>query len=157
MTFTPPPAQKDQPEGKLEEYIQYLEQSSAANPASADLLTCLGIAHTVRGNVYQAFKSLQRAVAIDANHFFARLRYAELLFRLRSFQNAERECRKALMLARTKVEWRMAHEQLKQIRSSIEGAGAAVSLAIPQAAMPDSPFFICLALLALYLTLLSKV
>jgi hypothetical protein len=101
---------------KLAEYIQALDAECRRLPESADLCTCLGMAHAMNFDVYRSLDSFERAVAIDASHFFAQLKYAELLYRIRTLHRAEQETLKALELANNGWELSLARTQLKEIR-----------------------------------------
>ena len=46
-------------------YIQELEQACVANPQSADLRTCLGVAHAVNYDVYKSMDALEEARCDD--------------------------------------------------------------------------------------------
>src|SRR5438309_2833866 len=81
---------------KLAEYIQTLERACQEDPQSADLRTCLGMAQAMNLDVYKSIASLEVAMDLDSNHFFARFKYAELLYRLRALPRAEEETTKAM-------------------------------------------------------------
>jgi hypothetical protein len=98
------------------EYIQTLEAACLANPRSADLRTCLGIAYAVNYDVYKSLDALERAVSLEPAHFWARLKYGELQFRLRALQLAEQETARALDLAQNGWELALARTQLQAIR-----------------------------------------
>src|ERR1700690_2187269 len=66
----------------LASYIETLEAACVANPRSADLRTCLGMAHAVNFDVYKSMDVLEEARAIDPENFWAQLKYAELQYRL---------------------------------------------------------------------------
>ena len=70
-----------------------------SNPQSADLRTCLGMAHAVNYDVYKSMDALEDARAVDPDNFWAQLKYAELHYRLRALDTAEEETRRALELA----------------------------------------------------------
>jgi tetratricopeptide (TPR) repeat protein len=97
-------------------YIEQLEAACAANPASADLRTCLGMAHAVNYDVYKSMDALEEARAIDPDNFWAQLKYAELLYRLRALNRAEEETRRAAELAGTPMQLAIARKQMKEIR-----------------------------------------
>ena len=98
-------------------YIQELEQACVANPRSADLRTCLGVAHAVNYDVYQSMDALEEARRIDPDHFWAQLKYAELHYRLRVLTRAEEETRRAADLATTPLQLAIARQQMKEIRA----------------------------------------
>ncbi len=71
---------------------------------------------------YEAYKSmdtLEAAVRLDKHHFFAQLKYSELLYRLRALPRAEQETLKALNLAGNGWELSLARKQLQEIRRLI--------------------------------------
>ena len=80
-------------------YIQKLEQACLAQPQSADLRTCLGMAYAVNYEVYKSMDALEAATALDPTHFWAQLKFAELQYRLRALNFAEKEALKAVDLA----------------------------------------------------------
>lgn len=101
---------------KLAEFIETLELQCAENPRSADLRTCLGMAHAMNYDVYKSQDALEAALAIEPANFFAQLKYAELFYRLRALVRAERETLKALDLAVNPFELALARRQLQQTR-----------------------------------------
>jgi tetratricopeptide (TPR) repeat protein len=105
---------------KLDEYIKLLESACMQEPQSADLRTCLGMAHAMNLDVYKSMASLEHAIELDSNHFFARFRYAELFFRLRALPRAELEARRAVRLATNAWQFAMARRQLGEIQKLIE-------------------------------------
>src|SRR6185295_15253760 len=86
------------------------------NSASADLRTCLGMAHAMNFDVYQSMDALQAAVSLDAENFWAQMKLAELHYRLRALRRAESETLRALDLATDGVEFGVARRQLQEIR-----------------------------------------
>ena len=74
---------------ELKEYIEFLEKACEEHPLSADLRTCLGVAHAMNYDVYKSMDALEGAVGLDETHFFAQLKYSELLYRLRGLERAE--------------------------------------------------------------------
>lgn len=102
---------------QLSGYIQRLEQACLDNPRSADLQTCLGMAHAVNYDVYQSMDALEAATALDPTHFWAQLKYAELHYRLRALPRAEEEALKAVELAGSRWELAIARRQLQEIRT----------------------------------------
>ena len=103
----------------LHEYISSLERACQEHPHSADLRTCLGMAHAVNYDVYKSMETLEQAISLDEDHFFARMKYAELFYRLRALPRAEEETLKALNLAHNSWEFSMARKQLLEIRRLI--------------------------------------
>ena len=116
----PPPVPWRDPFGvapqDLTAYIQQLESACLANPDSADLRTCLGIAHAVNYDVYKSMDALEDARAVDPENFWAQLKYAELHYRLRALNRAETETRRAADLAANPFQLALARKQMKDIR-----------------------------------------
>jgi hypothetical protein len=101
---------------KLAEHIAALEAACAENPRSADLRTCLGMAHAMNYDVYKSMDALELAVQCEPGHFWAQLKYAELYYRLRALVKAEPEAVKALELATNHGEMAVARKLLQEIR-----------------------------------------
>jgi hypothetical protein len=99
----------------LAEYIQMLEAQGESSD-SADLRTCLGMAYAMNFDVYRSLDSFEAAMQIDPSHFFAQLKYSELLYRIRTLHRAEEETLRALELANNGWELSLARLQLKEIR-----------------------------------------
>jgi hypothetical protein len=97
-------------------YIQQLEEACLAHPQSADLRTCLGMAHAVNHDVYKSMDALEDARAVDPENFWAQLKYAELHYRLRALNKAEEETRRAAELAANPLQLMLARKQMKDIR-----------------------------------------
>lgn len=104
---------------ELAAHIGSLERACLENPASADLRTCLGMAYAMNYDVYKSMDALETAVHLDATHFFAQMKYAELLYRLRALPKAEEETLKAVNLAQNGWELSLAKKQLQEIRRLI--------------------------------------
>ena len=100
----------------LAEYIHKLERACDQNPRSADLRTCLGMAHAMNYDVYKSEDALELATQLEPDHFFAHLKYAELHYRLRALIRAEQETLKALELATNAWELNLGRGQLQEIR-----------------------------------------
>ena len=97
-------------------YIQQLQDACAAHPQSADLRTCLGMAHAVNYDVYKSMDALEEARAVDPEHFWAQFKYAELHYHLRALHRAEEETRRAADLATNRLQLAIARKQMKDIR-----------------------------------------
>src|SRR2546425_10228669 len=69
---------------ELKQYISALERACQEKPQSADLRTCLGMAYAMNYEAYNSMDALECAVHLDETHFFAQLKYSELLYRLRA-------------------------------------------------------------------------
>jgi len=91
---------------------------SAADPQSADVLTCLGVAHAVNFDIPKAIGALRSALAVRPHHFWARLKYGELLSRLQATEAATHEIRKALDVAESPSQFALAHRQLHAVRAA---------------------------------------
>jgi hypothetical protein len=100
----------------LASYIRTLEAACEQHPRSAGLRTCLGMAYAMNYEVYKSLDSLELAVQVEPEHFFAQLKYAELLYRLRALIRAEQETLKAAGLASNAWELSLARQQLQEIR-----------------------------------------
>ena len=100
----------------LTAYIAQLEQACLDYPQSADVRTCLGIAHAVNYDAYKSMDALEDARAVDPESFWAQLKYAELHYRLRALNRAEEETRRAAELAQTPLQLAIARKQMKDIR-----------------------------------------
>lgn len=106
------------PPEELARFIAALQEACAQNPENADMRTCLGIAHAMNYEVYESMDALEEARGIAPENFFAQLKYAELLSRLRVVDRAEKETLRALELARDGWELSVARRQLAEIRKS---------------------------------------
>jgi tetratricopeptide (TPR) repeat protein len=98
-------------------HVRRLEALCEANPHSADLRTCLGIAHAVNYDVYKSMDALEAAIDLDPFNFAAQVKYGELLYRLRALNRAEEETLKAVDLARNAIQLAIARKQLTEIRT----------------------------------------
>src|SRR5271169_2111388 len=101
---------------RLRDYIRTLEQACADNPGSADVRTCLGMAYAMNYDVYRSMDALEAACEINPNSFWARLKYAELHYRLRALPKSEEEMLRALDLATNSFEVALSRKQLLEIR-----------------------------------------
>ena len=128
VSFSPsslPPVPWRDPHGvspaELSGYIQKLEQACLEYPQSANLRTCLGMAHAVNHDVYKSMDALEEARALEPDNFWAQLKYAELHYRLRALNKAEAETRKAADLAQNPMQLAIARQQMKEIRQLLHG------------------------------------
>lgn len=101
----------------LAAYIGDLELRCRENPDSPALWTCLGMAHAVNYDVVKSMDALETATVVAPSNFWARLKYAELHYRLRTLDNAEEETLKAVELAENAYQLSVARKQLKDIRA----------------------------------------
>src|SRR4051794_40977556 len=97
---------------QLAAYIGELERACEAHPHSADLRTCLGMAHAMNFDVYKSMDALEYAVQLEPGHFFAQFKLAELNYRLRALHVAEAETLKAMDLATNAWELSLARKML---------------------------------------------
>lgn len=97
-------------------YIQKLEQACLDNPQSADLRTCLGMAHAINLDVYKSIDALEDARRLEPANFWAQLKYAEIHYRIRALAKAEQEMLAALDLASSPFEAAQARKHLSEIR-----------------------------------------
>ena len=75
------------------------------------------MAYAVNFQVDESMDALEAAVAIDPDNFWARLKYAELHYRLRVLNRAEEETLKALNLATDRWQLSLARKQLQEVRT----------------------------------------
>ncbi len=101
----------------LTAYIGSLERSCRENPGSPELWTCLGMAYAVNHDVVKSMDALETAMDVEPTHFWARLKYGELHYRLRTLDSAEDETLKAVALAGNALQLSMARKQLREIRA----------------------------------------
>jgi tetratricopeptide (TPR) repeat protein len=104
------------PPEKLAEFIESLIQACLQNPENADLRTCLGIAYAMNYDPQHSMDALEEARRIEPENYFAQLKYAELLYRMRVIDRAETETLRALDLAGNNWEIAVARRQLSEIR-----------------------------------------
>ena len=107
------------PKEMLAAYIVQLEAAVQAEPKSADLWTCLGMAYAMALRVHPSMNALETARDLAPAHFWAQFKYAELNYRLRALPLAEQETLRALDLASGKMEYAVARRQLQEIRRLI--------------------------------------
>ena len=141
------------PPGELKKAIASLEQACLENPGSADLRTCLGIAHAMNYDAYRSMDALEEARTLEPHNFLAQFKYAELNFRLRALDVAAEETRRALDLAANNWELAMARHQLSEIRRMLrEGTQKPTwtkSLTVPVIALAAMMAVICFLFTAL--------
>lgn len=107
---------------ELVSYIRTLEAACAEQPASADLLTCLGVAHAALERTRIAHLQFERAIQADPGHFYARYHFAKLLLQLRQIDVAKEQCSLAVNRARTRAESAMARRLLHEIETATQAA-----------------------------------
>jgi hypothetical protein len=104
------------PKEQLAVYLEQLESACRENPRSASLRTCLGMARAMNLEVYKSMDALEEARRLEPAHFWAQMKYSELLYRLRALPRAEQETAAALDLATNSWELFTARQQLQEIR-----------------------------------------
>jgi hypothetical protein len=104
---------------ELTTIIRSLEAACAADPQSADLRTCLGMAHAMNHDAYASMDAFEEARRISPEHFWAQYKFSELLYRLRALPRSEEETLHALRLATNGTEMALARRQLQEIRRLI--------------------------------------
>jgi cytochrome c-type biogenesis protein CcmH/NrfG len=97
--------------------IETLKEACLANPGSADLRTCLGVAHAMNHDVDRSMDALEEAVALAPESFWPQVKYAELHYRLRALNKSEAYTLKALDLAVNAWQVSIARKQLQEIRA----------------------------------------
>ena len=118
--LSPPASWRDPqtvPPEDLVAYIKKLEQACLAEPRSAILRTCLGMAYAVNYDVDKSMDALEAAVGLEPDNFWAQLKHSELLYRLRVLNRAEEGTLKALNLANDPWQLSVARNQLQRIRT----------------------------------------
>jgi hypothetical protein len=105
------------PSEELAANIEALKHACLAEPRSADLRTCLGVAYAMNCEVDKSMDALEAAVALDPDGFWPQLKYAELHYRLRVLNPAEAGTLKALNLASNSWQVSIARKQLQEIRA----------------------------------------
>jgi hypothetical protein len=133
--------------------ILQLEQACRAEPRSASLRTCLGMAYAMNYEVNKSMDALEAAVGIAPDHFWAQLKYAELHYRLRSLNRAEEETRKALDLATDPWQLSVARKQLQEIRTLKQGCARNVEWTKP---LTIPVVMLSLMILAIFVTMMWK-
>jgi tetratricopeptide (TPR) repeat protein len=101
---------------KLAEAIASLNDACALNPENAELRICLGMVHAMNYDPYQSMDALEQARVLAPQNFLAQFKYAELFFRLRALDRAQKETSTALELAGNAWELSQARNQLSEIR-----------------------------------------
>ena len=105
------------PPEQLAASIEALKLACLADPRSADLRTCLGVAYAMNCDVDHSMESLEEAVALAPGSFWPQVKYAELHYRLRMLNKAEEHTLAALNLAANSWQLSIARKQLQEIRA----------------------------------------
>jgi tetratricopeptide (TPR) repeat protein len=101
------------------ELVAQLRSAVELHPAVAELRVLLGMALSVDLQAQQAMEELRIAVEQAPDSFIARLKYGELLMRLRICQRAAEETHKAAQLAANLAQSEMARRQAATIRTML--------------------------------------
>jgi cytochrome c-type biogenesis protein CcmH/NrfG len=113
-----PAAHPERKGADLRSYIAALERACGAEPESADLHTCLGVAYAADKHYGRAKEAFDRAVELNPAHFFAHLRYAELLIARGHLRAAEQRAKMAEAAARTRSQRSMSRRLLAAVRNA---------------------------------------
>jgi hypothetical protein len=141
------------PAAELAAYIGQLESLCQAEPRSANLRTCLGMAYAMNYEVDKSMDSLEAAVTLDPDSFWAQAKFAELHYRLRALNRAEEETLKALALASDGWQLSIARKQLHDIRALKQGSVRNVQWTKP---LTGPAIVLSLMLLAIFVAMTWK-
>jgi hypothetical protein len=101
------------------ELVAQLRNAVELHPEIAELRVLLGMALCVDLQAQQAMEEMRIAVEQAPDSFIARLKYGELLMRLRICQRAAEETHKAAQLAANRAQSEMARRQAATIRTML--------------------------------------
>lgn len=99
--------------------IAHLRQAVELAPRAPEVRVLLGMALCVDLQAQEAMEQLREAVQQAPDSFIARLKFGELLMRLRICDKAAEETRQAQMLAGNDVQAEMARKQAAAIRTML--------------------------------------
>ncbi|HUV68252.1 MAG TPA: hypothetical protein VMW15_01230 [Terracidiphilus sp.] len=99
--------------------IAQLRKAVDLAPRVADLRVMLGMALCVDLQVHPAMEEMREAVKIEPDNFIARLKFGELLMRLRVCDQAAEHTHVAARLASNSVQSEMARRQAATIRTML--------------------------------------
>jgi predicted Zn-dependent protease len=105
--------------GERADLVAQLRKAVARHPEVAELRVLLGMALCVDLDAQQAMEELRIAVEQAPDSFVARLKYGELLMRLRICQRAAEETHKAAQLAANSAQSELARRQAATIRTML--------------------------------------
>jgi hypothetical protein len=97
--------------------ILQIQEAVALQPAVPELRVLLGMVLCVDLKVHPALEELREAVKSAPDNFLARLKFGELLMRLRICEQAAEETRMAALLASNPVQSELARRQAAVIRT----------------------------------------
>jgi hypothetical protein len=99
------------------ELVQHLRQAVALQPESAPLRVLLGMALCVNFDGQSAMGELREACRLEPESFIARLKFGELLMRLRICDQAAEQTHMAAELATNSLQAELARRQAATIRT----------------------------------------
>jgi hypothetical protein len=103
--------------GERSELIQQLRDAVAMEPAIPELRVMLGMTLCVNLNVQDAMEELRETTQLAPDNFLARLKFGELLMRLRICAQAAEETQAAAKLATNPIQAELARRQAATIRT----------------------------------------
>lgn len=104
-------------ESERKSLVAELRETVALMPHAAEVRVLLGMALCVDLQAQDALEELRTAVAQAPHSFIARLKYGELLMRLRVCDKAEEETHQAALLASNAAQSELARRQAATIRT----------------------------------------
>jgi ribosomal protein L29 len=99
--------------------IAQLRKASELAPYVPEVRVLLGMALCVDLQVQEAMEEMREAVKIDSNCFVARLKFGELLMRLRVCDQAAEQTHRAAQLASNPAQSELARRQAAAIRTML--------------------------------------
>jgi hypothetical protein len=105
--------------GERAELVVHLRKAVELHPEIAEMRVLLGMALCVDLQAQQAMEELRIASELAPDSFITRLKYGELLMRLRICQRAAEETHKAAQLATNAAQSEMARRQAATIRTML--------------------------------------
>ena len=99
--------------------IGQLREAVALEPAIPELRVLLGMALCVNFEAQEALEELRESVRLAPDSFIARLKFGELLMRLRICREAEEQTRLAAELASNPLQSELARRQAATIRTMV--------------------------------------
>ncbi len=101
------------------ELVQYLREAVALQPEVAQLRVLLGMALCVNFDGQSAMEELREACRLEPDNFIARLKFGELLMRLRVCDQAAEQTQIAAELASNSLQAELARRQATTIRTML--------------------------------------
>jgi cytochrome c-type biogenesis protein CcmH/NrfG len=106
-------------EGERVELIQQIRDAISLEPNVPELRVLLGMTLCVNFDAQTALEELREAVRLAPDNFLARLKFGELLMRLRICSQAAEETQTAATLAANPVQSELARRQAATIRTML--------------------------------------